>query len=152
MAGEKRKSCSGHQQLYCCCSQPAFSFLSWVCSESHLIGVWGTSQFHILKPNPHTLSLSDSTYLFSSEVFNEDKRDPYLEHNKLPQAPSQDLCPYVLNRCCPLRNASGSQIVVVAPQPGSQHLRLWLFNTAPVPFQTRTLPAGGAQPARVKQE
>lgn len=76
--------------------------------------MWSTYQFHILKPNPHALSLSDSTYLVSSEVFNEIKEIHIFEHNKLPQAPSQDLCPQVLNKCCPLRNASGSEIVVVA--------------------------------------
>lgn len=84
--------------------------------------------------------------------FQWDKRDPYFEHNKLPHSLSQDLCPYVLNSCCLLRNTNGSEIVVVTPQPGSQHLRLWLFNTAPVPLQTCILPAGSAQPARVKQE
>lgn len=73
---------------------------------------------HVSIPHPEAKSpclISFRFHLFGLiRSFQWDKRDPYFEHNKLPQAPSQDLCPQVLNKCCPLRNASGSEIVVVA--------------------------------------
>lgn len=51
-------------------------------------------------------------YLFGLiRSFQWDKRDPYFEHNKLPHSLSQDLCPYVLNSCCPSGNANGSEIL-----------------------------------------
>lgn len=76
-------------------NQPSASLIGYVQNLTSGF-VCGTSQFHIFLPNPHALLLLDSTYLVSSEVFNEPNEIHIFNKINYPKLP---LKIFVLHTC-----------------------------------------------------